>query len=75
PPVPPPPPHAGPYQAPPAPPARPSPPRRPSPAEEPDDFSQRRFLRDDDQPPAPPRPSAGPNQDGRFLNLFDDEDR
>ncbi|XVS64389.1 YbaB/EbfC family nucleoid-associated protein [Actinosynnema sp. CA-299493] len=73
---PPPPPAAGPVpnrMPPPGPPARPAPPRRPSP-EEPDDFSQRRFLRDDDQPPPPP--SSGPAQgDGRFLNLYDDEDR
>ncbi|MFE9744359.1 YbaB/EbfC family nucleoid-associated protein [Saccharothrix saharensis] len=73
---PPPPPVAGPVpnRVPPVPPTRPAPPRRPEPVEEPDDFSQRRFLRDDDQPPPPPR--SGPaQQDGRFLNLFDDEDR
>ncbi|MFJ6670594.1 YbaB/EbfC family nucleoid-associated protein [Actinosynnema sp. NPDC091369] len=63
-----------PIRVPPAPPTRPAPPRRPEPVEEPDDFSQRRFLRDDGQPPPPPRP--GPAQhDGRFLNLYDDEDR
>ncbi|MFE2750981.1 YbaB/EbfC family nucleoid-associated protein [Actinosynnema sp. NPDC059335] len=63
-----------PNRVPPPPPPRPAPPRRPEPAEEPDDFSQRRFLRDDDRPAPPP---SGPtrNQDGRFLNLFDDEDR
>lgn len=73
---PPPPPVAGPppNRVPPVPPTRPAPPRRPEPVEEPDDFSQRGFLRDDDQPPPPPRP--GPTQhDGRFLNLYDDEDR
>ncbi|MEU6153521.1 YbaB/EbfC family nucleoid-associated protein [Actinosynnema sp. NPDC047251] len=72
---PPPPPSAGPgpHRMPPAPPARPAPPRRPAPVEEPDDFSQRRFLRDDDRPAPPPGPQR--NQDGRFLNLYDDEDR
>ncbi|MFD0201263.1 MULTISPECIES: YbaB/EbfC family nucleoid-associated protein [Saccharothrix] len=70
-----PPPATGPHRVPPpGPAARPAPPRRPAPPEEPDDFSQRRFLRDDDQPPAPPRPGPAQN-DGRFLNLFDDEDR
>ncbi len=76
------PPHTGPpasgpvpNRVPPAPPTRPVPPRRPAPPpEEPDDFSQRGFLRDDDKPAPPPRP--GPARgDGRFLNLFDDEDR
>jgi DNA-binding protein YbaB len=75
----PPPPMAGPgpnrMPPPPGPAARPAPPRRPTPPEEPDDFSQRRFLRDDDQPPPPPRSGPAQNQDGRFLNLFDDEDR
>ncbi|ROP39426.1 YbaB/EbfC family nucleoid-associated protein [Saccharothrix texasensis] len=74
---PPPPPAAGPAPnrvPPPGPATRPAPPRRQAPPEEPDDFSQRRFLRDDDQSPPPPRP--GPAQgDGRFLNLYDDEDR
>ncbi|GAB2997653.1 YbaB/EbfC family nucleoid-associated protein [Saccharothrix stipae] len=73
----PPPPGTGPNRVPPAPPTRPAPPappRRPEP-EEPDDFSQRRFLRDDDQPKPPPRTGPTQNQDGRFLNLFDDEDR
>ncbi|WP_053714448.1 YbaB/EbfC family nucleoid-associated protein [Saccharothrix sp. NRRL B-16348] len=68
----------GPNRMPPPPPgpaARPAPPRRQAPPEEPDDFSQRGFLRDDAPPPPPPRPGPGQNQDGRFLNLFDDEDR
>lgn len=65
----------GPHRMPPpGPAAPPPPPRRPAP-EEPDDFSQQRFLRDDDKPKTPP--PSGPTQDknGRFLNLFDDEDR
>ncbi|AXX30484.1 YbaB/EbfC family nucleoid-associated protein [Actinosynnema pretiosum subsp. pretiosum] len=69
------PPAAGPGpQTPSAPPARPTPPRRPAPAEEADDFSQRGFLRDDQQPR---RPQADPGQkrDDRFLNLYDDEGR
>lgn len=68
----------GPNRMPPPPPgpaARPAPPRRQAPPEEPDDFSQRGFLRDDAPPPPPHRPGPGQNQDGRFLNLFDDEDR
>ena len=68
----------GPNRMPPPPPgptARPTPPRRPAPPpEEPDDFSQRGFLRDDDRP-TPPPPGPTQNRDGRFLNLFDDEDR
>ncbi|MGM1059230.1 YbaB/EbfC family nucleoid-associated protein [Saccharothrix sp. Mg75] len=63
----------GPHRVPPAPPTRPTPPRRPAPVEEPDDFSQRRFLRDDDRSAPPPPPAR--DQDGRFLNLYDDEDR
>jgi DNA-binding protein YbaB len=63
-----------PRRVPPDPPTRPAPPRRPAPVEEPDDFSQRRFLRDD-QPPSPPRPGPAQDRDGRFLNLYDDEDR
>ncbi|MEV0676362.1 YbaB/EbfC family nucleoid-associated protein [Actinosynnema sp. NPDC050436] len=59
---------------PPPPAGRPAPPRRPAPVEDADDFSQRGFLRDDDRP-APPRPGPAPGQDGRFLNLYDDEDR
>ncbi|MBW4719660.1 YbaB/EbfC family nucleoid-associated protein [Saccharothrix obliqua] len=61
----PPPPHSGP------PPTRP---RRPAPAEDQDDFSQRRFLRDDGRP-APPGSGPAQGRDGRFLNLYDDEDR
>lgn len=57
------------------PPTRPAPPRRPAPVHEPDDFSQRRYLRDDDQPPSPPQPGPAQNQEGRFPNLYDDEDR
>ncbi|MBB5806678.1 DNA-binding protein YbaB [Saccharothrix ecbatanensis] len=64
----------GPHRMPPpSPTPPPPPPRRPAP-EEPDDFSQQRFLRDDDK--SKPPPNSGPAQnDGRFLNLFDDEDR
>jgi DNA-binding protein YbaB len=67
----------GPHRVPPppGPAARPAPPRRPAPPEEPDDFSQKQFLRDDDQPKPPPRSGPTQNQDGRFLNLYDDEDR
>ncbi|MFD7656491.1 YbaB/EbfC family nucleoid-associated protein [Actinosynnema sp. NPDC059797] len=76
------PPHSGPPPMAPPPPGPPAanpgahrvPPRRPAPAEEPDDFSQRRFLRDD-QPPPPPPPGPARDRDGRFLNLYDDEDR
>ncbi|ONI82230.1 hypothetical protein ALI22I_39545 [Saccharothrix sp. ALI-22-I] len=65
----------GPHRMPPPGPApRPVPPRRPAPPEEPDDFSQKQFLRDD-QPKPPPRSGPTQNQDGRFLNLYDDEDR
>ncbi|GAA1329532.1 YbaB/EbfC family nucleoid-associated protein [Saccharothrix algeriensis] len=53
--------------------AQPAPPRRPAPVGEPDDFSQHRFLRGD-QPPPPPRPGPA-RDDGRFLDLYDDEDR
>ncbi|MDQ2588570.1 YbaB/EbfC family nucleoid-associated protein [Saccharothrix yanglingensis] len=62
------------HRMPPNPPTRPAPPRRPTPVEEPEDFSQRRFLRDD-QPPSPPRPGPAQDRDGRFPNLYDDEDR
>jgi DNA-binding protein YbaB len=65
----------GPHRMPPAPPTRPAPPRRPASEDEPDDFSQRGFLRDDDGPTPPPRSGPAQNKDGRFLNLYDDEDR
>lgn len=65
----------GPHRMPPAPPTRPAPPRRPASEEEPDDFSQRGFLRDDGGPTPPPRSGPTQNKDGRFLNLYDDEDR
>lgn len=64
-----------PHRMPPAAPSRPTPPRRPAPAEEPEDFSQRRFLRDDDYPAPPSRPGPAPRSDDRFLNLYEDEDR
>ncbi|MBP2334994.1 DNA-binding protein YbaB [Saccharothrix coeruleofusca] len=69
------PPAAGPgaHRMPPPPPTRPAPPRRPAPVEEPEDFSQRRFLRDDDRP-APPPPGPAQKQDDRFLNLYNEED-
>ncbi|GAA3845143.1 hypothetical protein GCM10022243_09300 [Saccharothrix violaceirubra] len=58
----------------PAPPVRPAP-RRPAPADEPEDFSQRGFLRDDDGSAQPPRPGPAPGRDGHYLNLYDQEDR
>lgn len=70
------PPQAGPGpRTPPAWPAPPNPPRRPAPAEEADDFSQRGFLRDDDQQPRRPHADPGQKRDDRFLNLYDDEGR
>lgn len=62
---------------PPAPPAAgaPTPPRRPAP-EPHDDFSDQNVLRDtawNDRAPQRP-PAAPPQQDGKFLNLYDDED-
>ncbi|SEQ29604.1 hypothetical protein SAMN05216188_102682 [Lentzea xinjiangensis] len=60
----------------PPPPAAAAPPRRPA-APEPDDFSDQNVLRDNarntrspQQPPATP-----PKQDGKFLNLYDEDGR
>ncbi|MFD4644239.1 YbaB/EbfC family nucleoid-associated protein [Lentzea sp. NPDC058436] len=59
---------------PPAQPAPPAPPRRPAP-EPLDDFSDQNIMRGttwNDRSPQPP--AAPPKQDGKFLNLYDDED-
>ncbi len=53
---------------------QPAPPRRPAP-EPHDDFSDQNIMRGnawDDRSPRPP--AAPPKQDGKFLNLYDDED-
>lgn len=50
---------------------QPAPPRRPTP-EPADDFSDQSILRGDSRQ-APP-PTGQSKQDGRFLNLYDDED-
>jgi len=71
PPMPPPPPPAQPQARQPAPPA---PPRRPAPEPQ-DDFSDQNIMRGttwNDRSPQPP--AAPPKQDGKFLNLYDDED-
>lgn len=69
PPMPPPVPQAGPPVRPPAPPHRPAP-------EPPDDFADQNILRDNAWNTRPPQqpPAAPPKQDGKFLNLYDDED-
>lgn len=62
-------PQPGPQQARP-----PAPPRRPTP-EQPDDFGDQNIMRGNswnDRSPQPP--AAPPKQDGKFLNLYDDED-
>jgi hypothetical protein len=69
--MPPPVPQAGPPVRPPAPPHRPAP-------EPPDDFADQNILRDNAwntrAPQQSPPPIAPPKQDGKFLNLYDDED-
>ncbi|NGY59516.1 YbaB/EbfC family nucleoid-associated protein [Lentzea sp. NEAU-D13] len=53
---------------------QPAPPRRPAP-EPHDDFSDQNIMRGNawtDRSPQPP--AAPPKQDGKFLNLYDDED-
>ena len=53
----------------------PAPPRRPAP-EPHDDFSDQNIMRGNawDSRPSQPPPAAPSKQDGKFLNLFDDED-
>ena len=53
---------------------QPAPPRRPAPEPQ-DDFSDQNIMRGNawtDRSPQPP--AAPPKQDGKFLNLYDDED-
>ncbi|WP_090055399.1 YbaB/EbfC family nucleoid-associated protein [Lentzea fradiae] len=69
-------PHHPPVPPPPPPQAGvPVPPRRPAP-EQPDDFAERNVLREDgwNTRPSQQPPAAPPKQDGKFLNLYDDED-
>jgi hypothetical protein len=52
----------------------PAPPRRPAP-EPHDDFSDQNIMRGNAwNDRSPQSPSAPPQQDGKFLNLYDDED-
>ncbi|MGW6936316.1 YbaB/EbfC family nucleoid-associated protein [Lentzea sp. NPDC054927] len=52
----------------------PAPPRRPAPEPQ-DDFSDQNVLRRNSWTERSPQPPAAPSkQDGKFLNLFDDED-
>jgi DNA-binding protein YbaB len=52
----------------------PAPPRRPAPEPQ-DDFTDQNVLRGDAWNDRSPQPPAAPSkQDGKFLNLFDDED-
>ena len=67
-----------PVPAPPAPPPPsqvrpPAPPRRPAP-EPADDFSDQNVLRGDSWDERSPKAAPPSKQDGRFLNLYDDED-
>ncbi|HEX8870255.1 MAG TPA: YbaB/EbfC family nucleoid-associated protein [Lentzea sp.] len=51
----------------------PAAPRRPQPEPQ-DDFSDQNVLRGDSWDTRSPQAAPPPNQDGRFLNLYDDED-
>ncbi len=56
------------------PPAPPAPPRRPAP-ESHDDFADQNIMRGNAWNDRSPQPPAAPSkQDGKFLNLYDDED-